>query len=893
MTLWLGLCALVVAWPLLGRTLSRRAADQKTAEIRNVFVDAALGGGVAALLSFALWPSFALTLPTWMSNIRNAGVKVGVATALASVAAALATAAVTGLHFRGDAGPAATALGMVYMTAFLVYYTVVTRTSGRTLRQRTQALTTALAEEHAVSLTLHSVPRSPHELESVLHAVARHAAELARAPAAQIVRVVDDGTPLTIVYGQWPDADRTALRAMEEQHPIVVVEPGMPSTVAVPLMDGGRAVGALAVRWPDEPEADRQVGLLRAFADQAVAAIASARLFEELREALDRQTATAEVAHEILGAISAADRTLERVFQSIVGSAVRLCGGVMGALCRYDGTLLHLVATEHYSAEGIAAMRPIYPMRPTRATLTGRAIVERGVVHVPDVEADPEYEVGGVARRTIGFRSFLAVPMLRGDAPIGVISVARREPTPFSAAQIALLRGLADHAVIAIENARLHAETERRRHEAEQLARVARTLTETIEGRDVAQQVVNSVLGLFGAQSAVLRRLAPDGRCPAIAFAGVATGGAAPPDLVPDGTPVARAMAHGRAAWSRDITADWIAAIPAGIDAWFTTSGTRAVLAVPLRARGVSIGVLSIGLKEPHEFTPDEIALLEAFGDQAGISLERARMRDEIVAARDRLERELMAARHVQLAMVPTEFPPPGAPVEICASLQPAREVGGDLYDFFWRDPRTLCFVIADVSDKGAPAALFMARTRTLIRLVVALTARSDDPPADLSEIVGLVNVELSSGNPDTTFVTLVIGMLDVDTGTVCFCNAGHPTPLVLRPDDSIARLSGGTPQPPVGIQAGIQYRAAERSLVPGATIFLYTDGITDATAPDGTRFGDARLANALAGLAGASAEAAVSTAIETVRKFTRTAPQADDIAAVAIRYVPGSRARD
>jgi sigma-B regulation protein RsbU (phosphoserine phosphatase) len=287
----------------------------------------------------------------------------------------------------------------------------------------------------------------------------------------------------------------------------------------------------------------------------------------------------------------------------------------------------------------------------------------------------------------------------------------------------------------------------------------------------------------------------------------------------------------------------------------------------------------------PKPFNP---TLLNA---RIGATLEKKRLRDEIVAARDRLERELMAARTVQLAMVPAEFPPADArrTVEIFGTLQPAREVGADLYDFFWRDATTLRFVVADVSDKGAPAALFMARTRTLIRLTVTLTAAAGTPAPDLREIVRLVNAELSAGNEAMTFVTLVLGLLDVETGVVRFCNAGHPPPFVLRPDGALDRLDVEAPQPPLGIDDDAAYTMVERRLEPGDTLFVYTDGVTETVDAQDTLFGDARLEQALRGLAaaGVTAELAVAAVLDATRKFAGATAAADDIAALALRFRP------
>jgi signal transduction histidine kinase len=178
---------------------------------------------------------------------------------------------------------------------------------------------------------------------------------------------------------------------------------------------------------------------------------------------LGHQTATSEV----LNIISRYPTDLQPVFDTIIKSAVRLCDTLLGALYKFDGELIHVVAHHNYTPEALNALQHVYPTRPSRALFTGRAILEREVVHIPDVEMhdlDHKYQA---LSRAIGVRSGLYVPMLREGSPIGVIAVARSALGSFSHSQIELLKTFADQSAIALENARLFEEIARKRRELE------------------------------------------------------------------------------------------------------------------------------------------------------------------------------------------------------------------------------------------------------------------------------------------------------------------------------------------------------------------------------------------------------------------------------------------
>src|SRR5262249_15156897 len=214
------------------------------------------------------------------------------------------------------------------------------------------------------------------------------------------------------------------------------------------------------------PFTDKQIALLKTFADQAVIAIENVRLFKELQdrngqltESLEQQTATSD----ILGVISSAPTDLQPVFDTIAKHSVKLCGALFSSVYRFDGELIHMVAHYNYPPITLERSRRLFPTRPGRHLFTARAILDRSVINVPDVANDWEHVAHSATAKQIlsdmaeeaRFRSVLSVPMLRGSDPIGAITVWHADLGPFSQTHVALLQTFADQAAIAIENARL------------------------------------------------------------------------------------------------------------------------------------------------------------------------------------------------------------------------------------------------------------------------------------------------------------------------------------------------------------------------------------------------------------------------------------------------------
>src|SRR5262249_4284371 len=231
----------------------------------------------------------------------------------------------------------------------------------------------------------------------------------------------------------------------------------------VPMLKENDLLGSITIfRQEVRPFTDKQIELVQNFAAQAVIAIENARLLNELRESLEQQTATSEV----LRVISSSPTNVQPVFDAIAESAVKLCGGQFSFVNRFDGKVVDFASSYGLSAEGLNAFRSMMPRPADEDTTSGRAILRRAIVEIPDVEADSAY--GAQAQRlarTVTYRSVVAVPLLHEGNPIGAISVARANAGSFPKRQIALLQAFADQAVIAIRNVRLFDEVQARTEE--------------------------------------------------------------------------------------------------------------------------------------------------------------------------------------------------------------------------------------------------------------------------------------------------------------------------------------------------------------------------------------------------------------------------------------------
>lgn len=296
-------------------------------------------------------------------------------------------------------------------------------------------------------------------------------------------------------------------------------------------------------------------------------------------------------------------------------------------------------------------------------------------------------------------------------------------------------------------------------------------------------------------------------------------------------------------------------------------------------ATKISAGDLNADLREMKP--SDDISRLNnAFaGMQKSLRHQMQRLVDT-TRAKERIESELHIARDIQMSLVPHSFSPfpESESLELYARIRPAKEVGGDLYDYFFRGDR-LFFTIGDVSGKGVPASLFMAVTRTLFRIA----ASHKDSPA---EILATINDTILNENDTCMFVTMFIGVLDTNTGLLTFCNAGHNRPVIIGPGG--ATMLNVKENIPAGVMEGFVYEQESIRLQTNEKLFIYTDGLTEAENSDKKLYGDDQMLAVLSETVGATPHETITRIEKSVDDFAGDMNQSDDLTMLCLRLNRG-----
>jgi GAF domain-containing protein len=409
---------------------------------------------------------------------------------------------------------------------------------------------------------------------------------------------------------------------------------GARTTAVIPMLKEDELVGAIIIyRQEVRPFTEKQIDLVRNFAAQAVIAIENTRLLNELRESLEQQTATSEV----LRVISSSPTNVQPVFDSIAESAVRLCGGQFSFVTRLDGNVMNFASCFGLSAEGLDAFRSLFPLPASDDTVSGRAILQRTIVEIADVEADAAY--GGQSQhlaRTANYRSIVGVPLLHEGNPIGAIAVARAHAGLFPERQIALLQAFADQAVIAIRNVRLFDEVQARTND---LTESLEQQTATSEVLKVISNSVSDLQAVFDTMAENAVKLCEAERGYIFRFDGKLLQAVAAYNVGPENweyvsqNPIApgRQTVSARAALERrtvqvtDVQTD-----PEYTYVARDVEPIHSVLAVPILKGDELVGTITIYRLEIKPFTDKQIALVETFAAQAVIAIENTRLLTEL-----------------------------------------------------------------------------------------------------------------------------------------------------------------------------------------------------------------------------------------------------------------------
>jgi sigma-B regulation protein RsbU (phosphoserine phosphatase) len=510
--------------------------------------------------------------------------------------------------------------------------------------------------------------------------------------------------------------------------------------------------------------------------------------------------------------------------------------------------------------------------------LVGLAVAEGQPLLVNDVQADPRY-----VEAVPGSKAELVVPLRQKGRVIGALNLL--SDTAFSETDEAMLRQFASYVAISLENARLFEHEREYTSTLETLADVAREFGSILNLDELLKRI------------ALLTRRVVDYRTFGILLLDEETqelemrvavrygdGSPTPRVKIGDGL-IGYAALHKEPVLVPDVSVD-----PRYIK---VVEDVRSELAIPLLVKDRCIGVFDLESPELDAFTKTHVQILTLLASQAAVAIENARLYETIRANEVRLEREIRFAQRVQAALLPTELPKRLKGVDVAARFAPARELGGDLYDFLAPEPNNLVVAVGDVSGKGVPAALYSAFAGELVR---SRTFRRRYAPERFTPagILASVNTILHARQLEEYYCTLCYALFDFKRRSVVLANSGLPYPFLSR--QRLGRLTdpaGSASQAPVQIEVsgvplgafpGSSYDEVTLDLLAGDLFVFCTDGVFDADRDDDEDFGAERLRSVIAAAEQKSAREVVDDIFAAVQSFRGDMSVNDDMTAVAIR---------
>lgn len=645
------------------------------------------------------------------------------------------------------------------------------------------------------------------------------------------------------------------------------------SELCVPLIFNETVVGLLDIQ-SDKLNAfteDDQI-MFEAVADTVAAAIRNADLYRS--EQWRRQVA--DSLRDVAGLVSnnvGVDEVLEMILSELDRN---LPIDISAVWLLQDGDLclsaVHGTAANQLEQVCITNPESIY------------AMAEALMAEVPVIRrADDPLWPSGLSAGFDSSYSSIAAPLRVGDRPLGVLTLAHHTSGRYGHEAQAITATFASYAAVAIENARLYDAAQEQAYASAALLQVAQAVVSLNDLDEIFGSITRIMPILVGVNRVALYRLDANQNVFSASheygFNDAEEAQLTERQFVRGEFPILdaaclenRMIFH--ALGAEDVPAEWLSIRPEVGNEADVLSADRLLMAVPLSIKNDLFGVMLIEeVENARRFRARRIEIINGIAQQAALAIQNDLLQQEMVI-RERLQTEVQLARQIQQTFIPESLPV-HEEWQFAARWRTARQVGGDFYDVIELPNGRFGLFIADVADKGMPAALFMALTRTLVRAAVL----EMDSPA---EVLRRVNDQLLPDTQQGMFVTAVYGVLDTATGTFTYVNAGHNPPFWVQAQGGVEKLTRTAIALGVMEQPDMHQRVI--SLCSGDSLLLYTDGLTEAFSPDGMLFGDARLLETLVANRGFSADDMLIFVEEQLNDFIDTAPLSDDLTMISIK---------
>jgi sigma-B regulation protein RsbU (phosphoserine phosphatase) len=480
--------------------------------------------------------------------------------------------------------------------------------------------------------------------------------------------------------------------------------------------------------------------------------------------------------------------------------------------------------------------------------ITGAAAAKREPVLVGDVRNDPRY-----LNTVDAVRTELAVPMTARGRLVGVIDLQSTRVDAYNEYDRALLRLIAARVAISIDNARLYRRVERNNRTLKMLAHVSHEFTSILDLNELLGKIASTIRSIISYDAFSILLVDHDAKALRHRFS-IRYDQRVNIDNVPLGRGITGAAAESKEVVRvQDTNKDprYIASHP----------DIRSEVAVPLTHRDKVIGVMDVESDRVGFFTDDHIRTLSLLAPQIATSVENARLYEEVAIRERRLEEDLKAARELQNVLMPDSAPDIEG-LDAAVKLRPAREISGDIYDYFEHKEGETVITFGDVSGKGAAAALYGGLMSGLLRTLAPRRRR----PA---ELMRALNEALIERRVEARYVTLFVALWDPRMGTFVMANAGAMPPMICRGGEILKLRVEGVP---LGLLEAREYDEVTFQAEPGDTVLLYSDGITDHMSSGGQEFGRGRLAQVLRTHCSNSPAAIVDAILADMDRFSTTA---------------------